>query len=65
MNPWTCDNAVTNTGLLYLEKRFPEIKGHPPSRINFNERVFEKKYIYIFQRVYKVFIWRNVGPAGG
>ena len=44
MNPSTCDNAVTNTGLLYLEKSFPEKEGHPPSRSNFNERVFEKKY---------------------
>jgi len=30
-------------GPVYMEKSCPEQEGHPPSRVNFTERLYEKK----------------------
>ena len=34
---------TTQLGPVYIEKRCPEQEGHPPSRVNFTERLYEKK----------------------
>ena len=37
-------------GPFYMEKSCPGQEGHPPSRVNFSERLYEKK-VYPFARV--------------
>ena len=61
------------------EKSCPGKKGHPPSRFNFSELLYEKKVdpFALANRTHacsdclalagraKVFVWRKVGPAKG
>ena len=32
-------------GPFYMEKRYPEKEGHPPSPVNFRDRLYEKKVV--------------------
>ena len=34
---------MTNLDPFYMEKSCPGQEGHPPSRVNFTERLYEKK----------------------
>ena len=53
-----------------MKNSCPGKEGHPPSRVNFSERLYEKKVDPFARfdgvdpaRRAKVFIWRKVAPA--